>query len=151
MSDAPHVPDVPNGTPDNPVFIDRSGRDEVEYRPLKPMLVTKAEIEREVARLAEGPFHGSRRSTIAHPALRATGALYPAVKVTLNVLLPGERTAPQRHNSSVVNFAIKGSGTSVIGGRTIEWNEYDTFTTPPWAIHQHINNSNELHVRLSYS
>ena len=38
MSDAPNVPDVPNGTPDNPVFIDRSGRHQVEYRPLKPML-----------------------------------------------------------------------------------------------------------------
>ncbi|HZO37334.1 MAG TPA: cupin domain-containing protein [Solirubrobacteraceae bacterium] len=151
MSAAPKVPDVPNGTPDNPVFIDRSGRQEVEYRPLKPMLITKDQIEAEIERLASGPFRGSRRSTIAHPALLATGALYPAVKVTLNVLLPGERTAPQRHNSSVVNFAIKGSGTSVIGGRKIEWNEYDTFTTPPWAIHQHINNSDELHVRLSYS
>jgi gentisate 1,2-dioxygenase len=119
--------EFPDGRPDPAVFIDRSGRQPVEYRPLKPVLIRRAEIDAEIERLAQGPFRGSRRSTIVHPALMGSHSLYPAVSVSLNVLLPGERTQPHRHNSSVVNFGIRGRGTSVIGGQTIEWGQYDTF------------------------
>lgn len=146
-----NVPDVPPGIPDPAVFIDRSGRQPYEYRPLNPVLVKGHEIDAEIERLAEAPFRGSRRVVIAHPALLDTSSLYPAVAVSLNVLLPGERTAPHRHNSSVVNFGMRGRGTAIVGGRRIEWGEHDTFTTPPWVVHQHINDSDEIAVRLSYS
>jgi gentisate 1,2-dioxygenase len=142
------------GNQDDPVraaFVDRSGRTPTEFRPLKPLLITKAEIDAEIARLAAGPFLGSRRVEIVNPALMPSGSLYPAVSVSINVLLPGESTRPHRHNSSVVNFAIQGSGTSIIGGRTIEWNQYDTWSTPPWMVHQHINDTDDIQVRLSYS
>ena len=145
---------MPIGNQDDPVhavFVDESGRTPDPYRPLKPLLVTKAEIDAEIARLASGPFQGSRRSLIANPALMSSGSLYPAVSVSLNVLLPGERTRPHRHNSSVVNFAVQGSGTSIIGGRSIEWGRHDTWSTPPWMVHQHVNDSDEINVRLSYS
>jgi len=142
------------GNQDSPVFAvfnDRSGRPTNEYRPLKPLLVSKAEIDAEVERLASGPFRGSRRAEIVNPALLGSGSFYPAVTVSLNVLLPGERTQPHRHNSSVVNFAIEGSGTSIIGGRTIDWGRYDTWSTPPWMVHQHVNDTDGINVRLSYS
>lgn len=142
------------GNQDEPVraiFSDKSGRPVNQTRPLKPILIPKAEIDAEVERLASGPFRGSRRAEIVNPALQNSGSLYPAVTVSLNVLLPGERTRPHRHNSSVVNFGIQGAGTAVIGGRRIAWNEYDTFSTPPWMVHQHINDTDELQVRLSYS
>jgi gentisate 1,2-dioxygenase len=142
------------GNQDDPiraVFIDRSGRGPSEYRPLKPLLVTKEEIDAEIARLAAGPFRGSRRVEVVNPALMQSSSLYPAVTVSINVLLPGERTRPHRHNSSVVNFCIRGTGTSLIGGRSVEWGLHDTWTTPPWMVHQHINDSDELQVRLSYS
>jgi gentisate 1,2-dioxygenase len=151
MSDQAKRFEFPDGRPDPAVLVDRSGRPVTEYRPLKPVLVKGAEIDAEIERLSEGPFRGSRRSTIVHPALTASHSLYPAVSVSLNVLLPGERTRPHRHNSSVVNFGIRGAGTSIIGGRTIEWGERDTFSTPPWAIHQHINDTDEPQVRLTYS
>jgi gentisate 1,2-dioxygenase len=143
--------DFPDGRPDPAVFIDRSGRPVPEYRPLRPVLIKGAEIEAEIERLAEAPFRGSRRTTIAHPALTGSYGLYPAVSVSLNVLLPGERTRPHRHNSSVVNFGVRGRGTSIIGGRTVEWGQRDTFSTPPWAIHQHFNETDDVQVRLSYS
>ncbi|MEZ5075921.1 MAG: cupin domain-containing protein [Solirubrobacterales bacterium] len=142
------------GNQDDPikaVFVDRSGRAPDQFRPLKPLLITKEEIEAEVERLCVGPFRGSRRVEIVNPALRQNGGLYPAVTVSLNVLLPGERTAPHRHNSSVVNFAIRGKGSSVIGGRTVEWGLHDTWSTPPWMVHQHVNDTDEISVRLSYS
>jgi gentisate 1,2-dioxygenase len=147
----PSIPDVPPGSPESAVFVDRSGRAPVEYRPLRPLLVPRAQIEAEVERLCEGPFRGSRRAAIVHPGLLGSSSLYPAVSVTLNVLLPGERTRPHRHNSSVVNFAVQGGGRSVIGGREIAWERYDTWSTPPWAIHQHVNDTDEVSVRLSYS
>src|SRR4051812_35452976 len=115
------------GNQDEPVqavFVDQSGRRPNTYRPLKPMLVAKAQIDAEIVRLTAGPFRGSRRVEIVNPALLGSGSMYPAVTVSINVLLPGERTRPHRHNSSVVNFGIQGSGTSVIGGRAIEWNQY---------------------------
>ena len=142
------------GNQDDPIraeFVDQSGRTPSTYRPLKPLIVTKAEIDAEIERLAAMPFRGSRRSEIVNPALRQSGSMYPAVTISLNVLLPGERTVPHRHNSAVVNFAAHGSGTSLIGGRSIEWNQYDTWTTPPWMVHQHINDTDEIQVRLSYS
>jgi gentisate 1,2-dioxygenase len=142
------------GNQDDPiqaVFVDRSGRRPSEYRPLRPLLITKAEIDAEIERLACGPFRGSRRVEVVNPALMQSGSLYPAVTVSINVLLPGERTRPHRHNSSVVNFCIQGSGRSVIGGRTVEWGQYDTWSTPPWMVHQHVNDSDEIQVRLSYS
>jgi gentisate 1,2-dioxygenase len=145
---------MPIGNQDDPVygvFVDQSGRAPTPYRPLKPLLVSKAEIDEEVERLASAPFRGSRRAQIVNPALMPSGSLYPAVAVSLNVLLPGERTQPHRHNSSVVNFAVRGTGTSVIGGRTIAWGRHDTWSTPPWMVHQHINDSDEISVRLSYS
>src|SRR4051812_5819727 len=123
------------GNQDEPVqavFVDQSGRRPNEYRPLRPLLIPRAQIEAEIERLSVGPFRGSRRSEIVNPALLNSGSLYPAVTVSVNVLLPGERTRPHRHNSSVVNFCIKGGGSSAIGGRTIEWGRYDTWSTPPW-------------------
>lgn len=142
------------GNQDEPVeaiFVDKSGRTPSQFRPLKPLLVPKADIEAEIERLTIGPFRGSRRTEIVNPALMGSGSFYPAVSISINVLLPGEKTRPHRHNSSVVNFPIKGTGKSIIGGRTIEWGQYDTFNTPPWAVHQHINDSDEIQVRLSYS
>jgi gentisate 1,2-dioxygenase len=142
------------GNQDEPVkalFVDQSGRRPNAYRPLKPLLVSKAEIDAEIERLAAVPFRGSRRVEVVNPALLCNGGLYPAVTVSINILLPGERTTPHRHNSSVVNFGIQGSGTSIIGGRTIARNQYDTWSTPPWMVHQHINDTDEIQVRLSYS
>jgi gentisate 1,2-dioxygenase len=133
------------------VFVDRSGRSPSEFRPLKPLLIPKEEIEAEIERLTVGPFRGSRRVEIVNPALMPSSSLYPAVTVSINVLLPGERTRPHRHNSSVVNFCIRGAGRSAIGGRSVEWGLHDTWTTPPWMVHQHINETDEVQVRLSYS
>jgi gentisate 1,2-dioxygenase len=112
-----------------PVLLDVSAREEVEYRPLKPVILRAAQIEQEIQRLSEREFRGSRRTIVAHPGLVDGYGLMPACTFSINVLLPGERTAPHRHNSAVVNFGVRGSGTSVIGGRRIDWHERDTSTS----------------------
>jgi gentisate 1,2-dioxygenase len=132
-------------------LLDQSGRDAVEYRPLKPIIIRAETIEREIERLAALPAAGRRRSVVVHPGLLEGFGLMPSCTVSICVLLPGERTTPHRHNSSVVNFCVRGTGRSVIAGRDVRFRERDVWTTPPWAIHQHINDSDEIQVRLSYS
>jgi gentisate 1,2-dioxygenase len=132
-------------------LFDLTDRQAPEYRPLAPIIIKGAEIEAEIDRLAKAEMTANRRTVVVHPGLVDNLALMPACTVSVNVLLPGESTAPHRHNSSVVNFCLRGSGSSLIAGKHIEFGERDVWTTPPWAIHQHTNESDEIQVRLSYS
>src|SRR4051812_12850505 len=132
-------------------LLDATDRPTVEHRPLAPVLITGEEIEAEIARLSTIETHDRRRAVVVHPGLVESFGLMPSCTVSINVLLPGERTAPHRHNSSVVNFALRGSGQAIIAGKEIAYTERDVFTTPPWAIHQHVNDTDEIQVRLSYS
>ena len=124
-------------------FADRTGVHPPEKLDLIPAVtVTKEEIDQEIDRLASlpAPENGRRVSYIA-----------PGIGVSLQVLKPGERTTPARQNSSQVNFCIRGGGQAVIGDRTIQYGQYDVFNTPSWVPYEHINNTNELQVRLTYS
>ena len=132
-------------------LIDLTDREAPEYRPLAPIIIRGEEIEAEIQRLAREPMHGHRRSVVVHPGLVANNGLMPACTVSVNVLLPGESTTPHRHNSSVVNFALRGGGTSLIAGKEVSFKERDVWSTPPWAIHQHVNDTDDIQVRLSYS
>jgi gentisate 1,2-dioxygenase len=117
------------------------------------VVIPREAIEAEVERLARRPRPGNGRrvSKIANPASGPGDALAPGVSVSVCVLLPGERTRPIRHNSSQVNFCIRGRGSAVVAGRRIDYEQYDVWNTPPWAVYEHVNDSSELHVRLTYS
>jgi gentisate 1,2-dioxygenase len=67
------------------------------------------------------------------------------------VLKPGERTLPIRQNSSSVNFCIRGAGQTRIGGKCIRYEQYDVWNNPAWSVYEHVNDTNDLQVRLSYS
>src|SRR3954454_11709982 len=95
-------------------LFDLTDRQPPEYRPLAPIIIKGAEIEAEVERLARADMVSNRRTAVVHPGLIGNLALMPACTVSVNVLLPGESTAPHRHNSSVVNFCLRGSGSSLI-------------------------------------
>jgi gentisate 1,2-dioxygenase len=87
-----------------------------------------------------------------HPsASPATPGLNPGVRVTMEVLLPGEETAPIRHNSTQVNFCIRGRGTTLVNGRAIRFGQYDVWNHPSYATYRHVNDSDALHVRFTYS
>ena len=106
----PDLSRCPASATDPAAFIDRSGRRVQGYRPLNPVLVESVEIDGEIECVAEGPFRGSRRVVIGHRALLESAPLCPGVSVLSNVLLPGERTQPHRHNASVVSSSIRGRG-----------------------------------------
>jgi gentisate 1,2-dioxygenase len=118
------------------------------------LVIRRAEIEAEVERLTRlpPPAHGRRHALVTHPRATAPGlGLAPGIRVTLEVLLPGERTRPIRHNSTVVSFCIAGSGSSVIGGRRFEVARYDVLNVPSMHTYWHVNDGEETQVRLAYS
>lgn len=144
-----------------PYFIDKSGRRTPDKQThgdhslkwWEPFIIPKADIEREVERLAKlpAPNNGVRRSAIIHPQDDRQLGVAPGVDATLDVLLPGERTSPVRQNSSIVNFCIQGAGSTVINGKRTEFQQYDVFTTPAMTVHEYVNDTKELQVRLRYS
>ena len=138
------------------VFIDRSGYATPALDLWEPVVITKEEIDGEVERLAslQRPANGRRHSIVAHPDWRSLGVgpgLQPGVRVTLEVLKPGEQSAPIRHNSTQVNFCIGGGGYSIVDGKRIPFALYDVWNFPSMATYWHVNDSDDVQVRLSYS
>jgi gentisate 1,2-dioxygenase len=119
-----------------------------------PILIPRETIEREIERLADlpRPANGLRRTLFVHPSAPTPGrGLNPGVQVSLDVLKPGEETVPVRHNSTQVNFCIQGSGSCSAGERHIEYGQYDVWNHPSFVTYRHVNNSKQLHARLTYS
>lgn len=134
-------------------FLDRAGAAEPPHHSTEPVVITREEIETEIERLASlpAPANGRRISVIANPTSGAGHGLAPGIAVTLCILKPGERTQPIRHNVSLVNFCIRGQGTSIVDGKPIHFSQYDVWNFPPWAVYQHVNDSDDIQVRLTYS
>ncbi len=134
-------------------FIDRTGLAAEPLALIPPLVVPKEAIEAESDRLANlpAPRNGRRVSYIVNPATGVGNGFAPGIAVSLCVLKPGERTQPIRHNCSLVNFCIRGGGQTMIDGKCIRYEQYDVWNTPPWAVYQHLNDTNELEARLTYS
>ncbi|MFT5175641.1 MAG: gentisate 1,2-dioxygenase [Gammaproteobacteria bacterium] len=137
-----------------PKFIDPS-----EHKPEQPgqwpaVIIPKERIDSEVARLAAAPKpdNGRREAMIVHPLSSAPGlGLAPGIRVTLSVLNPGEQSQQIRHNSTQINFCIDGGGYSVMDGKRIDFTQYDVWNTPSYAIYRHVNDTDSVQVRLTYS
>jgi gentisate 1,2-dioxygenase len=136
-------------------FVDRvDARQDQERDFWEPVLVSGEDIQAEAERLAslDKPANGRRESLIVHPKSTAPGlGLAPGIQLTLSVLKPGERSAPIRHNSTQINFCIGGSGHTVVGGKRIDFNRYDVWNHPSYATYWHINDGDDLQIRLTYS
>lgn len=116
-----------------------------------PVIVTRAQIDAEIKRLAD-LTEGRRSSLIVHPsATPGTPSLAPGIQVELNVLKPGERTAAFRHNATEVNFCLRGSGVARIGARELACEQFDVWNTPSYVRQQRWNSGNDLFVWLTYS
>ncbi len=135
-------------------FVDASGTTTRAPHFWEPIVITAAEIDAEIERLAalRQPAGGRRASRIAHPTApdHAPG-LAPGIAVTLNVLLPGERTAARRHNSTHIEFCIRGAGHAVIDGQRVDFAQYDVWNVPSFRTYWHENDTEDLQVRLTYS
>lgn len=140
--------------PLNGRFIDVTGAKPRENNLWPPAIITKEEIDAEAERLASlpAPADGRRESLIVHPhAANDTPGLAPGIQVKLSVLKPGEKTQPFRHNATEVNFCIRGGGHTLVAGKRIDFNLYDVWNHPSYATYWHVNDTNALQVRLTYS
>lgn len=134
-------------------FMDRTGAGPRPIELIPPVVVPKEAIEAEIERLANlpAPSNGRRVTFVVNPATGVGDGFAPGIAVSISVLRPGERTKPVRHNSSQVNFCIRGSGQTRVDSKSICYEQYDVWNTPPWAVYEHFNNTDDLHVRLTYS
>ncbi|AJZ60209.1 araC-like ligand binding domain protein [Paraburkholderia fungorum] len=136
------------------IFVDQTAKRARENLYWEPVVILREEIDAEVGRLATLPVppDGRRQSLIVHPSARnGSPGLAPGIQVMLQVLLPGESTAPMRHNATEVNFCILGSGKTTVAGRTIAFKQYDVWNHPSYSTYSHCNDSSEIQVRLTYS
>ncbi len=120
----------------------------------QPVIFREAEIDAEIDRLASiaRPANGRRSSLFTHPrAAQAHPSLAPGIRVSLDVLLPGETTAPIRHNSTQVGFCISGMGRVRIGDAVHDVNRYDGWNHPSWRPYTYTNTGSEPFVRFTYS
>jgi len=145
-----------------PRIIDRTGQPPHGVSPdayrasdvWPPIIVSGEQIAAEIERLAglPAPNNGRREVQFVHPSATEPGLGFaPGIGVTLSVLLPGESTAPVRHNSTQVNFCIRGSGHTVIDGKTIRFGQYDVWNHPSFLTYRHVNDGDDIQVRLTYS
>jgi len=119
-----------------------------------PITISREMMDEQIERLAAmpRPANGRRQVMFVHPSAPTPGrGLTPGVQVTLDVLKPGEETVPIRHNSTQVNFCLRGGGTAVVGSRHIGFAQYDVWNHPSYATYRHINDGKELQARLTYS
>ncbi len=134
-------------------FIDRTGAPAEPLNLIAPVVIPKETIEAEVERLASlpAPANGRRVSMIVNPHTGIGNGFTPGTAVSLSVLKPGEQTKPIRHNSSLVNFCIRGAGQTRVAGKCIRYEQYDVWNTPAWTVYEHLNDTDDLQVRLTYS
>ena len=134
-------------------FVDRTGVKVEPLRLIPPVVIKKKAIDDEIERLAAlpRPLNGQRESRVVHTRTGVGDGLAYTIGVSICVLKPGERTKPMRHNSSLVDFCIRGAGRTLVDGKQIDYQQYDVWTTPSWSVFENFNDTDELQVRLSYS
>jgi 1-hydroxy-2-naphthoate dioxygenase len=69
------------------------------------------------------------------------GHTLPTISCWIQMLRPGERTMPHRKTSSGMYHVVRGSGTTVAGGTSLDWGSRDSFVLPNWVEHSFVNRS----------
>lgn len=133
-------------------FLDQSGRVPRQPQIWDPLLVTREAINAEIERLCriERPDNGMRNSAIVHPASRTGNSVTPATSVSIQVLLPGEKTVPRKTNANLLEMGIRGAGRVIVDG-SFDTALHDVWTVPSMRGHVHENTGSEPWVRLTYS
>ena len=135
-------------------FVDRTGSSPTELDPWPPVVIPRAQLDAEVARLAAlpNPANGRRRSLVAHERAGEPGwGLAPGIRVSLDVLLPGERTEPIRHNSSGLSFCLAGGGHASVGACSFAFEQFDVWHLPSMTTYSLCNDRDTVNVLLTYT
>lgn len=135
-------------------LVDVSGAPIREQTFWPTMVLPKAAIEAEIERLASisRPANGRRATAVNHPMNPGPVPAYaPGIDVHIEVLKPGEETAPAMRSSSQVDMCIRGTGAVKIGAREFKVEKFDVWNTPSMEPYVYRNDGQDLFVHLSYS
>lgn len=135
-------------------FVNVTGEPGREQAFWPTMVLPRASIQREIERLADltRPGDGRRASAINHPMNNGpVPCLAPGIDVHVEVLKPGEQTAPLMRSSTRVDMCIQGQGAVQIGKKQFNVEKFDVWNTPSMEPYSYRNDGQELFVRLSYS
>ena len=67
----------------------------------------------------------------------------------IQLIRPGIHTQAHRQVNSAVYHVFDGRGCTVINGQRVNWERGDFFVVPPWAWHEHVNESKEEAILFS--
>ncbi|HEY3040117.1 MAG TPA: cupin domain-containing protein, partial [Pyrinomonadaceae bacterium] len=106
-----------------------------------PLRYAWKEIEPQLRALADSP--GSPYDGVALEYVNPVIGSYTlrTLSYWIQLLRPGEHTKKHRHTSSAAYFVVGGEGTTIVGGKALEWAKHDCFAIPNWAWHEHVNRS----------
>jgi gentisate 1,2-dioxygenase len=69
------------------------------------------------------------------------GPVFKTMTFFVQVLRPGEKTLPVRQTASLLVAPFAGKGHSLVDGKRIEWNQFDTLAIPGGCWFEHVNGS----------
>jgi gentisate 1,2-dioxygenase len=97
-------------------------------------VVSTEEAERRVLMLQNPAHDHSGRGGTATPNLTAN----------LQILMPGEKARPHRHQIHALRFVMQGSGaTTLVDGKKCPMEPGDMILTPAWTWHEHVHEGSE--------
>ena len=67
--------------------------------------------------------------------------VFKTITFFMQMLRPGERTQPLEAERQPAGGAVRGQGYSLIGGKRLDWEQFDTFAMPGGEWAEHVNTS----------
>ncbi|MGD9741049.1 MAG: cupin domain-containing protein [Dongiaceae bacterium] len=67
--------------------------------------------------------------------------VFKTITFFAQMLRPGERTRALKQNASLLCAPFQGSGYSIVDGKRLDWEPFDTFAVPGGAWCEHVNDS----------
>ena len=95
----------------------------------------------EASKVNEGSAYDGIIMHYSNP--RTGGHVMQTMGASMQLLRPGEHTKAHQHTGSFVYQCAKGKGYSIIDGERFDWEERDIFCVPSWAVHEHVNLSEQ--------
>ncbi|HEX9880745.1 MAG TPA: cupin domain-containing protein [Candidatus Binatia bacterium] len=135
---------------DERLAVDNTRYSSTDFGMMRPVAPPRGEVPRpfhypwkdiypSLKRRAELDPHPYEGVALEYANPTTGGATLPTLACWLQLLRPGERTQVHRHTSTTIYHAFRGSGTTVVNGDAIHWEQGDTFVVPLWHWHEHAN------------